>query len=417
MPYFRNSTTGEPLTPRPIEKQLLQCADGQMRFVEKPANNTIREYWTEKGEHLFEVVTEKVAQVARNQFGCESMMGARLENQPTRIDACFGSHWEHRHYNSEFLTAVATTTHQVLSPLTLAILEDSGWYLPNYAAAKISSFGHGAGCDFVYKDCIVDGAVPAYSEGIFCTEMEHIGCGPGHRSVAACDLKEYQYDVEEEYQYFSDPRLGGTLRQLDYCPTFSITNFKSEDVIYQLDCTNPNSQDVDLFCYPGETFGSNSRCFETNLVRPHCFESRCNEEKHAVEVIFGDDVVLTCDYDGQKLSIPGVEDGILICPNLGEICPDLICRANCCGRGICDYTKKNPECVCFDENNDSPYCAPFELPTSYSDVASNDTVSCSTLPDPTLQEKSDAASLRPLSSSWITYTFLFIISVAYFLLR
>mmetsp|Transcript_58189 Transcript_58189/g.86496 ORF Transcript_58189/g.86496 Transcript_58189/m.86496 type:complete len:290 (-) Transcript_58189:253-1122(-) len=212
-------------------------------------------------------------------------------------------------------------------------------------------------------------------------------------------------------------RLGGTLRQLDYCPTFSITNFKSEDVIYQLDCTNPNSQDVDLFCYPGETFGSNSRCFETNLVRPHCFESRCNEEKHAVEVIFGDDVVLTCDYDGQKLSIPGVEDGILICPNLGEICPDLICRANCCGRGICDYTKKNPECVCFDENNDSPYCAPFELPTSYSDIVSNDTVSCSTLPDPTLQEKSDAASLRPLSSSWITYTFLFIISVAHFLLR
>jgi len=433
MPYFRDSITGEPFTPRPIQKQSVECVDGKTRIIEMPSNNTVREYWTDKGEHVFEVVTERVAQVARNQFNCSKMMGAKLENQPTRIDACFGSHWEHRHYNSEFLTAVATTTYQVLSPLTLALLEDSGWYRPNYAAAKVSSFGHGAGCDFVYGDCIVDGKAPTYSEGIFCTEKEQFGCGPAHRSVAACDLREYQHDIDEEYQYFNDSRLGGTLRQLDYCPTYSITNFitKSdktqnifeEYVVYQLDCTDPNSQNVELFCFPGETFGTNSRCFETNIFRPQCFDSRCNEEKHAVEVIFGE-VVLTCDYDGQNLPIPGVDGGVLTCPKLSEICPDLICRANCCGRGVCDYTKQNPECICFDENNTSPYCAPFELPASDLNAnLTNKTVSCSI---PVKEQKppkkevikatSDGVSFQNLDKWWFRYTLL-LVPVVQLLLR
>ena len=46
------------------------------------------------------------------------------------------------------------------SPLSFALLQDSGWYWPNYRLAELSPFGHGAGCGFVQNDCIVNGEVP-----------------------------------------------------------------------------------------------------------------------------------------------------------------------------------------------------------------------------------------------------------------
>ena len=40
-------------------------------------------------------------------------------------------------------------TTNVLSPLTLALMEDSGWYIANFSKASLLPWGHGAGCDFV----------------------------------------------------------------------------------------------------------------------------------------------------------------------------------------------------------------------------------------------------------------------------
>jgi hypothetical protein len=40
-----------------------------------------------------------------------------------------------------------------LSPFTLAALEDSGWYVANYADAEPLDWGRGAGCDFVTSSC------------------------------------------------------------------------------------------------------------------------------------------------------------------------------------------------------------------------------------------------------------------------
>jgi hypothetical protein len=39
------------------------------------------------------------------------------------------------------------------SGLTLALLEDSGWYHVNYSAADPLAWGLGQGCDFVNKSC------------------------------------------------------------------------------------------------------------------------------------------------------------------------------------------------------------------------------------------------------------------------
>ena len=53
---------------------------------------------------------------------------AALENQPTSSGTCYGSHWEELHWNNELMAASTSSTNMVHSALTLALLEDSGWY-------------------------------------------------------------------------------------------------------------------------------------------------------------------------------------------------------------------------------------------------------------------------------------------------
>ncbi|MEQ2212897.1 hypothetical protein XENOCAPTIV_006599 [Xenoophorus captivus] len=45
------------------------------------------------------------------------------------------------------------TQNRVFSRLTLAIMEDSGWYRANYSLAQRLDWGRGLGCDFVMKSC------------------------------------------------------------------------------------------------------------------------------------------------------------------------------------------------------------------------------------------------------------------------
>ena len=63
--------------------------------------------------------------VARTQFDCQELEGAKLENQPTGADSCTGDHWEERDWYPEALSGVISPTANIISPLTLALLEDS----------------------------------------------------------------------------------------------------------------------------------------------------------------------------------------------------------------------------------------------------------------------------------------------------
>ena len=46
------------------------------------------------------------------------------------------------------------TQNPLYSRITLALMEDTGWYLPNYDMADPLKWGRGLGCDFVLKSCL-----------------------------------------------------------------------------------------------------------------------------------------------------------------------------------------------------------------------------------------------------------------------
>ena len=180
----------------------VQCVGGQPRKnMAIASDNTVRykeekvKYGIEKEQRgYYEVVLPTVAQVARNHFNCQELDGARLENQPTSED-CLGSHFDERTWFTEFMSAVYDEDAAYFSPLTLAFLEDTGWYKSDFRHSENSPFGLGAGCKFVEKDCIVNEEVPDYSRGFFCNDKngQEWSCGPSHDFRGKCDLNGYSY--------------------------------------------------------------------------------------------------------------------------------------------------------------------------------------------------------------------------------
>ena len=105
-----------------------------------------------------------------------------------------------RLFNNEFMTAVYTGSTQYVTALTLALLEDSGWYHPNYEVAENSPFALGAGCDFLEDQCIQRGKVPEWAEGTFCQSPSSIGCTPDKHLVAYCDISKWDGNLPSGYQ-------------------------------------------------------------------------------------------------------------------------------------------------------------------------------------------------------------------------
>ena len=82
-PYFYSHATGMPRTARdewnrpPVAETL--CVDGTRRAVPLASVDTVAATTNANGYVAYEIVTETVRNVVRNQFDCRSVVGARLE--------------------------------------------------------------------------------------------------------------------------------------------------------------------------------------------------------------------------------------------------------------------------------------------------------------------------------------------------
>ena len=153
-------------------------ADGNVRGYE----NVVGTNATTGESYL---MTPLVVEAARQQAACESIAGALLENEGAQGTA--GVHWESRHYRGE--TMVGTTPSvdvpTSLSNLTLALFEDSGWYLPHYCMADLLLWQYRAGCDAYYARCS-DRPLPEALESSFCSSVGTTACVYDYSSVGVC---------------------------------------------------------------------------------------------------------------------------------------------------------------------------------------------------------------------------------------
>ena len=135
-PYTRDEN-GVPRTPRNAsdfnQPSLIErtCGNGTLAYGYFPSENVVQvQPSTEdpnRYEHYF--VTERVRTISRIHFNCPTLIGARLEDVAEGGRPCYGAHWHERLYYGELLSpTVSEGSENVLSLLTLAFMEDTGWY-------------------------------------------------------------------------------------------------------------------------------------------------------------------------------------------------------------------------------------------------------------------------------------------------
>ncbi|EUB63819.1 Leishmanolysin-like peptidase [Echinococcus granulosus] len=152
---------------------------------------------------------------AREYFSCPHLEGVELENQGG-VGVSL-SHWEMRILGNELMTATYTNVFR-LSNLTLAFLEDTGWYLPNYSLAEHLAWGAKRGCVFSTASCysyMLDQLAREADIAPFCLTPQDkpLGdlfvCTPGRRSFGYCNLiqmarKSNATDSHPMYTYFGN---------------------------------------------------------------------------------------------------------------------------------------------------------------------------------------------------------------------
>jgi len=96
------------------------------------------------------VTSSRTLQVARDYFGCPTLTGLPLMGENQLGSGSRGSHWETRIMNEEFM---AYGEGAKVSGMTIAMLEDLGFYLGNYSSAQCMYWGKNQGCQFVETRC------------------------------------------------------------------------------------------------------------------------------------------------------------------------------------------------------------------------------------------------------------------------
>eukprot|EP00215_Chloropicon_roscoffensis_P000874 CAMPEP_0198461880 /NCGR_PEP_ID=MMETSP1456-20131121/507_1 /TAXON_ID=1461544 ORGANISM="Unidentified sp., Strain RCC1871" /NCGR_SAMPLE_ID=MMETSP1456 /ASSEMBLY_ACC=CAM_ASM_001119 /LENGTH=685 /DNA_ID=CAMNT_0044186987 /DNA_START=89 /DNA_END=2149 /DNA_ORIENTATION=+ len=173
--------------------------------------------------------TPRVVEAARAHFDCEELSSVPLESEGGSGTA--GSHWPHSLVGSrELMAPTVGSGRSVISSLTYALIEDTGWFEVRPGARRVGEldFGKGIGCA-VLDRCDA--------------EPNRFFCQPGQAGETACSSDYYGVGV------CTGGGVGST------CP--SVQTFDN------MRCREPSQGEGSLGYDPlkwGQSYGPGSRC-------------------------------------------------------------------------------------------------------------------------------------------------------------
>ncbi|KAL4180479.1 hypothetical protein AMTRI_Chr13g92280 [Amborella trichopoda] len=294
------------------------------------------------GRMVTRVVLPRVVMHSRYHYGAfsENFTGLELEDGGGRGTS--GSHWEKRLLMNEIMTG-SVDTRSVVSKMTLALLEDSGWYRANYSMAEHLDWGRNQGTEFVTSPCNL------WKGAYRCNTTQLSGCTYNREAEGYCPIVSYSGDLPQWARYFPQSNKGGQSSLADYCTYFVAYSDGS--------CTDTNSARAPDRML-GEVRGASSRCMTSSLVRTGfvrgsttqgngCYQHRCIKNKLEVAV---DGIWKVCPEGGGPVQFLGF-NGELICPAYHELCSisDAPISINGQCPGSCRYNGDciDGKCRCF----------------------------------------------------------------------
>jgi len=368
---FYRDKDGNPLTPRgengkPNLNEELQTRQWSERVIR-------REYreWKIRGGTISKpvqvVVTPRVREEVRRHYGCDTLTGAELEDQGEEGTAL--THWEKRLFENEAMTGTHTQN-PIYSRITMALMEDTGWYLPNYDMADELKWGRNLGCDFVLRSCM-DWMERRSARGKsihpFCNKVKRdpleTECTEDRSSVALCNLVRHGNELPAHFQNFdSIPHVdtpsvgyfGGSVALADYCPYIQEFTWRSNNVVVRgSHCMyKENNPAVDRN-FALERYSGGSKCFDhtdqmweersCHQVRQWqhwgsgCYEYKCRDGRLDVVVL---NHTYTCFFAQQEIPISlmangWLHKGSLVCPACSDVCgEEFEARGGKCKTGI-----------------------------------------------------------------------------------
>jgi hypothetical protein len=105
------------------------------------------------GKKVFVIKTPKVLETGRKHFNCKSLKGVPLEYNGGAGTA--GAHWSKKIMNTDYMIG-DSYGENLISEITLALFEDSGWYKVDYSKANLFLWGKEQGCSFFNLKCVCD---------------------------------------------------------------------------------------------------------------------------------------------------------------------------------------------------------------------------------------------------------------------
>jgi leishmanolysin-like peptidase len=279
------------------------------------------------------ITTPAAVAAARDFFDCPTLPGPELENQLTTQCDLQGSHWEQRVLSTELMSSYTQHVMRV-SPITLAVFEDSGWYVANYSGADAwrtgADWGYRQGCAFARDSKCLDGAGNGLGTPPHFYSVNHAAgstggnslCTTDREAVAYTSVATYSNALPAQFQYFSgQPTVGGAdPNTFDYCPAVQAYSNRICRLV------NDTFTGADIF---GEVYGTGSMCFASTLRKQGyqttgngagCYQQRCDTSSTpAVVVVRVDGSDYTCGAAGSTVTVPGF-NGQLTCPDAAIVC-------------------------------------------------------------------------------------------------
>ena len=302
------------------------------------------------GIERYYINSPKVVEVGKKYFNCSSLEGVALEDDGGK--GMVGSHWEARILLGDYMIGEAFTSEEIISEFTLALLEDSGYYKANYYTGGLMQFGKKKGCDFVYNKCIEDGKLdPMFTNEFFYKIYSKFN---GFDTSCSCDRQSrtyhsfYRYEsIEEQYQYFDNPNLGG-FASAEYCPVSREDKTEENNAYYVGHCSERGSGEYGSLIYYdynnankiyksaeikdiiGESYSENSFCvlsslisknkenyeYYSNTIRAVCYQMHCSDRSLTIQI---NNDFIVCPRTGGKINAINY-DGYLSCPDYNLIC-------------------------------------------------------------------------------------------------
>eukprot|EP00240_Pyramimonas_obovata_P000228 CAMPEP_0118930660 /NCGR_PEP_ID=MMETSP1169-20130426/7269_1 /TAXON_ID=36882 /ORGANISM="Pyramimonas obovata, Strain CCMP722" /LENGTH=1698 /DNA_ID=CAMNT_0006873045 /DNA_START=1 /DNA_END=5097 /DNA_ORIENTATION=+ len=243
---------------------------------------------------------------------------------------------EDRIFNGEIMTYPAVGKRLYRSAISLALLEDTGWYFPNYDVAEELPWGKGQGRSFFNLPCNL---MPLSAKHYVCptniyplqgklfdleastadvtlldTGAPALACTGDRTAKGKCSVQEWESPLAGPYQYFQRPdesNFGGTNSLQDFCPW--------TELVTEGDCTNAANAENGAFKKYFEEFGPSARCFDVdreNVKQIGCLRHQCSEGKLYLKF---NSSYAPCPVSGGEVF--NSELGITVtCPPAAELC-------------------------------------------------------------------------------------------------